>query len=257
MRQRFKPSKGASLSEYAILASLVAVVAIAGVAGTGTEVRHLFATAASTLEEGDGQVKDNTEISPGPQPVPSAPQDPEDDNRCPQNTSIGAFCPDGTIYAGQNPAGGRMFVPPCDAGMLWETTCTGSRSMLAWGDGSPSGATYTGANNALNGRANTELLASLDANGILGGHQAHAAASYCAGLNTHERADWYLPSIDEAMRLRDVYGTIRHFQHTATYWTSTQVASNPQNTAWAVGAAGAQERAKGQTGPVRCLRTEP
>ncbi len=139
----------------------------------------------------------------------------------------GTICSDGSIYAGISPDGNRnMYVPRCDIGMTWDgTTCTGTRSNLAFSTGNT---IYNGYGNMNTGAYNTEELASLsNADG------PYSAASACQDLVAHGKSDWYLPARWE---LREIYvklvdGTpmdslpnplVPGFATSDTYWASTE-----------------------------------
>jgi Flp pilus assembly pilin Flp len=145
--------------------------------------------------------------------------------------NIGDRCGDGSIYVGDTPDGNvKMYATACDHGFTWTgSACSGSRSGLAWNDGSanftnpptddvgcspcapePLDDSWINENNpdtngwddTKSGANNTATLAAADANSGASGTQFHAAAKYCEDLappdaNAHGFSDWYLPAIKE------------------------------------------------------------
>ena len=118
--------------------------------------------------------------------------------------NIGDVCSDGTIYAGEFPASGRMFVTRCDAGMNWDgANCINIRQRLTWNNG-----LIFWSDTALvncrspadcdpDGKENTATLTKESNDSVAAEVQFHAAARYCNDLIANGHDDWYLPSAPE------------------------------------------------------------
>lgn len=178
---------------------------------------------------------------------------------CTSSPAIGTVCADGTVYAGNTPDGGaQMYVPRCDAGRTYSSTCSGSRTLFTWNNGS---ANYLlaaeGATSSNDGDGNTTTLAGLT------GHAGYPflAAQYCDQLNIHGHTDWYLPAQNEL----DLIATNRaiisdmvsqsSYQNTF-YWSSKNHSStNNQADMNKVGACcGSEATESSFNGWVRCAR---
>ncbi len=150
--------------------------------------------------------------------------------------SPGNVMPDGSVYAGVSPATGTaMYVTPADAS-----------STYAWG----SSGSLRGVTNSTTGETNTNTLAGFGAG-------THPAAEYCYNLTAHGQTDWYLPSEDEMVLIRNSYQAIGGFDDVSAtyYWTSTENNSTLAQRV-RVDTGGAAAVAKTSSRFVRCARTD-
>lgn len=135
---------------------------------------------------------------------------------CAGITTVGAVCPDGTVYAGITPDGNKkMMVTRCDAGMTWGgSSCTGTATLIQWVT-APTGV-ITGYNSWVTGKTNTDGLAQL-----FNADSPYVAAKYCYDLDVHGHSDWYLPAADEATFLA-LNSAALNFVDDYNHWTSTE-----------------------------------
>lgn len=135
---------------------------------------------------------------------------------CTASPAIGTICADGSVYAGLSPDGNvKMFATRCDAGQSWNgSSCTGSRLIPSWNNGTTPTETYIRNNNT--GESNTTSLVNLADAGA-----PYNAAQYCDTLTIHGQSDWYLPSPNEAGVLYTSKNLIKYFD-TNFYWTSME-----------------------------------
>lgn len=180
----------------------------------------------------------------------------------------GTVCADGSLYAGDSPAGGALFVPRCVSGRTWNgAICTGVRTKYPWNDGI--GWKDTSLVNCFNylscdidGEANTNTLITEDGNSSMVGIQMHIASQYCADLIMHGRNDWFLPSIRElevVYNNRVAIGDFVVSGGTASrYWSSSEANSWPSQRSWAIrfenGSIEHWDQGKHWSLPLRCVR---
>lgn len=118
-------------------------------------------------------------------------------DNCLISPTPGMICADGTIYAGRTPdLNTTMYTTPADA-----------PGTYPWNNGNTTGNTNTavvnctvvspGGGGCRTGKANTDILATADADSTVFGIQPHQAALYCYNLVAHGHDDWYLPAADE------------------------------------------------------------
>ncbi len=175
---------------------------------------------------------------------------------CTGTPAPGTVCPDGTVYAGITPDGDvKMYVTRCDAGMSWNgTACAGIADLKSWNHGESSNFVGTLATSEASGASNTAMIAPLDANSALPGHQDHYAAVHCENLNQDGHTDWYLPARSE---LAIIYanGTVIGNFGTTSYWSSTEgIASSNRARARNFGGVGDYDPIKYEALRVRCAR---
>lgn len=133
---------------------------------------------------------------------------------CAGSPSIGTVCPDGTVYAGISPDGGRpMFTTPTDAGLM------------PYNNGNVAGwislpLSYT------TGLANTNTLIITDSDSSVAGVQPHIAAQFCADYTGYGKTDWYLPAFDELTVLCTNRVVIGGFNFSGNYGISTYRSSS-------------------------------
>ena len=109
--------------------------------------------------------------------------------------NLGDVCSDGTVYAGKSPdTDTNMYVTQQDAP---------GGAIYTFNDGSTSNYINTALVDCTNsestcrtGKANTDLLVTLDSSSAAGVQQ-HMSAQYCFDLVENTYTDWYLPSIAE------------------------------------------------------------
>ena len=144
---------------------------------------------------------------------------------CANSPAPGQMCEDGTVYAGLSIDGGvAMFTTPCDQGQTWNgSSCTGSVTNIRWNQASShTNYTTTGATSGSDGRENTDLIITIDADSGVPGVQTHNAAQTCADLVFGGYTDWYLPAENEIRNV--IYPNriaIGNFG-TGTYWSSRE-----------------------------------
>jgi hypothetical protein len=172
----------------------------------------------------------------------------------------GTVCSDDSVYAGISPDGNRnMYVARCDIGMTWDgTTCTGTRSSLAFSSGNT---IFNGYSDPNTGAYNTAEFASLSNT-----DGPYSAASACQNLVAHGKSDWYLPARWE---LREIYvklvdGTpmdnlpnpvVPGFATSDAYWSSTEWAVMT-GAATSLSSGGHSIYSKGTLLRVRCVRKD-
>lgn len=143
---------------------------------------------------------------------------------CSGSPAIGTVCADGSIYAGMSAdAGGvKMYTTRCDFGRTWNgTTCTGSRLVQNWNNGTANWTT-TGYTNGNTGKSNSSGISALaDAGSI------HYASRVCEDLNEAGHTDWYLPALNELNVLYTSRSVILNFSTGgSSYWSSTEFANS-------------------------------
>jgi hypothetical protein len=125
---------------------------------------------------------------------------------------------------------------------------------MSWNNGAAIG-TATGATSTTAGKANTDLIVTIDADGTTGGFQQHQAPQYCYDLVAHGQSDWYLPARTELDVLYANRVAIGGFS-AKHYWSSTE--GSPVNGArrldFTDGTSG--QNGKNIVKGVRCVRNE-
>lgn len=165
-------------------------------------------------------------------------------------TSVGADCPDGTVFAGLTPDGmGRLFTTVNDA--------AGTRS---WNDGSANHAQILPARCVAAGTApgygaacHTGQYNSAFIAGFTGTGAPYAAARYCEELVENGFDDWYLPSQAELDILYDNRVAIGNFA-AASYWSSSESTVNSDALLRNFSTGDRTAATKDTTANIRCVR---
>ncbi len=166
------------------------------------------------------------------------------------NGAVGDVCGDGTVYAGTSPDGSvDMWVTRCDEGQSWTGSCTGTRSLYSWNNGTTNWTT-TGINNFITGKANTTAL-----DVLVDAGSGYLAAEACEALSLNGHTDWYLPAHDEMEVMYTNRVAIGGFD-TSQYWSSSE---DDNNGVWEIsfsdGSWNAGGGNKSFSDTVRCART--
>lgn len=136
----------------------------------------------------------------------------------PECPIIGDICNDGSVYAGESPAGGRMYTTRCDAGTVYTTSCTGTKLQNQWRSSNSTDTSIPNCSIASScrkdGRTNTNTLVAL---GV-----TYGVANYCNELDIHGKTDWYAPSAPELYVLYLNKSAIGGFSSTNYYWSSSE-----------------------------------
>jgi hypothetical protein len=153
---------------------------------------------------------------------------------CAGINTIGATCPDGTVFAGYTQDGTvKAYVTPCDLGQtLVSGSCTGTRSTYAWNNGSGSYFT-TGYSSTTLGKTNTSNLKAATTTGnppyTDSPYNAAVACANLSGAVALGYNDWYLPGHVEGTNTyanATNYAAIGGFSAGSVYWMSNEVANN-------------------------------
>ena len=210
-----KKKRGQSLLEFALIAALVGIVGGWAFIKMNPDLfRNYFKSSVSSTNtiDSNGQMKictydDNNCATPAAPPAPPPPP-----STC-DPIAIGAAEADGSIYAGTDGINNLC------------VTASDDSTGISWNDGAHLHL-LSGATNALDGLANTNLLAaSVDA------ASPYEAARLCSNLVRHNKSDWYLPSQVELLIIEVNRAAIGGFTTPQDYWSSTE---STDEQAWAV-----------------------